>query len=93
MGRNCSTQGSNREVVLIDTGLEPGDVHTALSNHPEEAALTAFLDYLFIMDATFIVRTGSSFSGTAASIKQLPCNRATALEDDFLWVCAPNRVP
>ena len=58
----------------IDLGMADGDTHTEFSSHPD-ASLNVFLDYVMLMDATVIVRTGSSFSGTVASIRGLPCKR------------------
>lgn len=88
MERDCSASaGDSLEVTYADLGLEPGDVHTAFTDHPSDAALNAFLDFLSLVDAAFIVRTHSSFSGTAADIVGLNCRRAKASEHFVVVVC------
>lgn len=77
-------------MVFADMGVEDKDVHTNFSTHPA-AATNAFVDYLFLMDATLIVRSGSSFSGTVCSIKGLRCreSRRADLIRRHIIICLP----
>lgn len=65
------------EASFVDLGLQASDMHTGHSSRANVAALNAFLDFLLLLDATVIVRTGSSFSGTVCVIKGLKCIRST----------------
>lgn len=88
MEKNCSaTVSGEREVSFADTGLEAGDVHTAHTKHPSEVALNAFLDFLSLVDAKYVVRTYSSFSGTATGMKGLSCRRLTKPMKFAVSVC------
>ena len=71
-------------------GLGPEDAHTEFSRHPL-VAINAFLDYIFLLDAAVIVRTGSSFSGTIVEIKQFVCSPSSGHEllGHELFVCIP----
>jgi len=75
MARNCSQDAAehNRLAGFVDLGVDPEDAHTKFSRNPN-TVINAFIDYLFLMDATVIVRTRSSFSGTVARIKGLDCH-------------------
>lgn len=68
---NCgfSAAHDGRNVVFADIGPESGDVHTAYIRHAARVALNASLDKLFIMDVVVVVCSGSSFSGSVATIK------------------------
>lgn len=59
-------------------GLQGGQINMGADTHTEftddpNAAMNAFLDYMWLMDATAIVRTGSSFSGTIVNIRGMRC--------------------
>lgn len=71
-------------------GLGPGDSHTYYSQHPH-AAINAFMDYVLLLDATVLVRSGSSFSGTVAKMKDMICQTAlnVTLGHSRLYVCTP----
>lgn len=77
MENNCTTSAreEGRHLVFADVGLAPGDVHTAHTQNASKVALNAFIDFLFVLDAEVIVCTGSSFSASAARIKELQCHR------------------
>jgi len=77
MTRNCSTHAGARDVStgFVDLGIAPKDAHTAFSANPD-TPLNAFIDYLYLMDATVIIRTGSSFSGSVVDIKGYKARRA-----------------
>lgn len=92
MQRNCTAFGAEHgdlQLVYTDVGLTPGDTHTMYSAHRDEAALSAFLDFLFLMDATVIVRTRSSFSGMVTAMKGLPCYPITDTPANGIMVCVP----
>lgn len=91
MERNCSVAyaGTDRDVAHADMGLDDSNVHTAFAKDPSEAALNAFLDYMSFIDATVILRTGSSFSGTACSIKDIKCQRAIEMDRTHVQLCLP----
>lgn len=94
MGQNCSLDvGVSREVVHVDVGVDANEVHTAFTRHPEMTSLSAFLDFLFIMDADFVVRTGSSFSGSVVDIKGLACTEFERLVDTPLLLCMAKSRP
>lgn len=91
MERNCSSHSATDfDMAFVDMGVADKDVHTSFSEHPA-AALNAFVDYLFLMDATFIVRSGSSFSGTVSSIKGLRCRESNSanLVGRRILICLP----
>lgn len=92
MQRNCTVFGSESgdlRVVYADIGLAAGDAHTQYTENPDQVALSAFLDFLFLMDASVIIGTRSSFSGTVASVKGLICSRVTAEPGAGIRVCIP----
>lgn len=93
MARSCieSLTENNIHGRLVDMGLGPEDSHTKFSQHPN-ATMKAFLDYVFLMDATVIVGSGSSFSGTVAIIKGLKCLPTPNIElpQRTLYVCIPS---
>ncbi|CAN0267678.1 unnamed protein product, partial [Hapterophycus canaliculatus] len=70
MSRNCTSAAANSMVRAgtVDLGIADSDAHTTFSKDPKLSAVSAFIDYLFLMDAAMIVRTKSSFSGTVAKI-------------------------
>lgn len=71
----------------IDLG---GDTHTEFSHDPN-GSMNAFLDLLTLIDATVIVRTGSSFSGVVVTIRDMSCKAVldTALTPRMLAICTP----
>lgn len=73
--------------VQIDLG---GDTHTEFTDDPN-ASMSAFLDLMSLIDATVIVRTGSSFSGMVVTMKGMSCRvvHGTVLTPRRLAVCAP----
>ena len=77
MAKNCTLEAADQHTVMghVEMGLDSSDVHTAFSKHPLQTALSAFLDFLFMMDSAVIVRTSSSFSGTVADKKGFHCRR------------------
>lgn len=74
MARNCSADAAEHDIQAgyVDLGVAPSDVHTHNIHNPD-TAVSAFLDFLLLMDASVIVRTKSSFSGMICSIKGLKC--------------------
>eukprot|EP00903_Cladosiphon_okamuranus_P020134 g18487.t1 len=95
MARNCSISAADQGVIpgFIDLGVG-NDGHTAYSKNPSAAAVSAFIDYLYLMDADIIVRPGSSFSGTVVQIKGMGCTQAFPGVDSHasgpgLAVCMP----
>lgn len=96
MARNCSVSVAKHGVLpgLIDLGVGD-DGHTAYSKNPSAAAVSAFIDYLYLMDADIVVRSGSSFSGTVVRIKRMTCIRAPGVQPMLptshsgLFVCLP----
>ncbi|CAN0008770.1 unnamed protein product [Ectocarpus fasciculatus] len=94
MARNCSAEAAGRDMVpgLVDVGVPVGDAHTTFSAHPKIAALKAFVDFLFLLDAEVVVRTASSFSGTAVEMKGMSCFEAKVSVEmpiSGLYVCVP----
>lgn len=93
MTRNCSTSAAGHGIVagFVDLGIGEGDAHTGLSRDPATTANNAFIDYLSLMDASMVIRTGSSFSGTIVTIKGLKCKKAksTAKARPGLDICLP----
>lgn len=94
MSRNCTSDAAGSMVTagFVDLGIADSDAHTNFSKDPKLTAVSAFIDYLFLMDAAMIVRTRSSFSGTAAKIKGLDCQAVPAGEDQAvngLTMCMP----
>lgn len=96
MARNCSAEASGRDMLpgLVDLGVPVGDAHTTFSSHPKIAAVKAFIDFLFLLDAEVVVRTASSFSGTAVAMKGMSCIKAKVsvqMPISGLYVCVPAR--
>ncbi|CAN0245335.1 unnamed protein product [Scytosiphon promiscuus] len=96
MSRNCTSDAAadgELRAGFVDLGIADSDAHTNFSKDPKLSAVSAFIDYLFLMDAAMIVRSRSSFSGTAAKIKGLECRSAPAGEDHAatkgLTMCMP----
>ncbi|CAM9261505.1 unnamed protein product [Ectocarpus sp. 13 AM-2016] len=75
MSRNCTALAAEHGIGsgFVDLGIDDVDAHTDFSRNPEATALNAFIDYLYLMDASIVVQTGSSFSSTVASIKGFIC--------------------
>lgn len=71
----------------IDMG---GVTHTGGSNDPK-TSMNAFLDFMSLVDATVIVRTGSSFSGMVTMMKGMFCAPVldTGLTHRGLNICVP----
>lgn len=93
MASNCTKRAADDGVnaSFVDLGLDSSDMHTGFSSNTDMAALNAFLDFLMLMDATVIVRTGSSFSGTACLIKGLHCELEVVKGvTTKLYVCLPS---
>lgn len=92
MAEDC--EAANHDIVMghVDMGLTARDAHTKHSRNPLQTALGAFLDFIFLLDATVIVRTGSSFSRTASNIKGLECHRGIydTLPKRVLYRCLPS---
>lgn len=94
MVRNCSVGAAEHSLLTgsVDLGVSESDAHTEFSKDPETAALNAFIDFLSLMDASILVRTGSSFSGMIVAIKGLKCHGALPGVDlpvRDLFVCLP----
>lgn len=93
MLKDCTLEAVSDSLLMgyVDMGLNSSDAHTAFSKHPLQTALGAFLDFLFLMDSTVIVRTSSSFSGTVADIKGLHCQKKAygSLPNRTLLICLP----
>ena len=70
MARNCSAVAGDQHVKagFVDLGVAANESHTMFSTNPD-TAVNAFIDFLYMMDATVIVSTGSSFSSAVAEIK------------------------
>ena len=95
MAKNCTVEATKYDIVMghVDMGLNPSDTHTKHSKTPLETALGALLDFFFLLDATVIVRTSSSFSGTVCIIKGLKCQEMKfydTLPKRRLTVCLPS---
>ena len=94
MAKDCTVEASKHDIVMghVDMGLNSSDAHTAYSRNPLQTALGAFLDFFFLLDATVIVRTGSSFSGTVCRIKGLKCHRRVydTLPNRVIFLCLPS---
>lgn len=94
MARNCSIDAAEKGVLpgFVDLGVAGQDGHTAYSRNPETTAVNAFIDYLYLMDADIIVRSGSSFSGTVVKMKGMRCHKALSGVDvpvSGIFVCLP----
>ncbi|CAM9932989.1 unnamed protein product [Phaeothamnion confervicola] len=82
MKGNCTAMlptGKVSNITYVDLGLGENDGHTAYSADPEAAAINSFLDYFYMMDAPFIIRGGSSFSGSIVSLRGMRCSRVPDL--------------
>ncbi|CAM9898262.1 unnamed protein product [Ectocarpus fasciculatus] len=94
MSRNCSALAAEYKIQsgFVDLGIADTDAHTGYSTNPDATALNAFIDYLYLMDSSFIVQTGSSFSYTVASIKGARCRGVPKAKDTpvkSLNICLP----
>lgn len=94
MARNCSAEAAKRDMRsgYVDLGVTDGDAHTSFSSDPKKTARNAFVDFLLLLDAAVVVRTGSSFSGMAAAIKGLTCSEAAVSAEtpvSGVYVCVP----
>eukprot|EP00904_Undaria_pinnatifida_P001892 jgi/Undpi1/11703/HiC_scaffold_36.g13998.m1 len=94
MAKECTLEAADHHIVMghVDLGLDESDAHTGYSKNPERTAVSAFLDFLFLLDSKIIVRTGSSFSGTVAGIKGLRCHSTTydLLPKRPVAICIPS---
>lgn len=70
MARNCSAGAEDHgfKAGFVDLGIAPDESHTTFSKNPD-TIVNAFIDFLYLMDASVIVSTGSSFSFAVAEIK------------------------
>ena len=94
MARNCSKDIAEQGAFpgFVDVGVAEEDSHTAHSKNPNTTAINAFIDYLYLLDADIIVRTASSFSGTATRISGMKCERFVLGDnqpDMHIFVCLP----
>eukprot|EP00903_Cladosiphon_okamuranus_P009201 g8787.t1 len=94
MARNCSADAGQRNMQAgyVDLGVTDGNAHTSFSADPEKTARNAFVDFLLLLDAEVVIRTGSSFSGMAVDMKGLICSVASvAVETPVrsMYVCVP----
>lgn len=60
-------------------GLNADEAHIGFNDNPD-SVVNAFIDSMFLMGAKAIVRTGSSFSGTVASMRGLVCRLVTEMK-------------
>ena len=76
----------------MDMGLSADEAHTSFNGN-RDSAINAFLDYMFMMDAKALIRTGSSFSGTVVHIRGLVCQKMTSTDNQLsergLAACVP----
>lgn len=94
MARNCSIGVGEQGVLsgFVDLGVAAEDAHTEFSQNPTTTAVNAFVDYLYLLDADIVVRSGSSFSGTAVFMKGMRCHDAVSRGDlpgPPISVCVP----
>lgn len=94
MSRNCTAIAAEHNIQsgFVDLGIADSDGHTGYSANPDATALNAFIDYLYLMDSSIIVQTGSSFSYTVASIKGAKCRGVPKANDTpvrSLNICLP----
>lgn len=70
MARNCSAGADNHgyKAGFVDLGIASHESHTKFSKNPD-TVVNAFIDFLYLIDASVIVSTGSSFSFAVAEIK------------------------
>ncbi|CAM9730588.1 unnamed protein product [Ectocarpus fasciculatus] len=75
MANNCTALAAEHDIRagFVDLGIDDVDAHTSFSKNPNATALNAFIDYLYLLDSSTIVHTGSSFAFTAVNIKGLEC--------------------
>lgn len=92
LARTCIAKlaANDFQGVQVDMGLN-AEAHTQFSENPD-SAMNAFLDYMFLMDARAIVRSGSSFSGTVVNIRGFSCRKTVnnALAERGILVCFPS---
>lgn len=92
MARNCSAEAVERNIQAgyVDLGITEGNAHTSFSSDPKTTARNAFVDFLLLLDAEVVVRTGSSFSGMAVAMRGLVCSRASVETPvSGVLVCVP----
>lgn len=94
MAKDCAVEAAKHDIGMghVDLGLSSRDAHTKFSHNPIQTAIGAFLDFFFLLDATVIVRTSSSFSGTVCNIKGLKCHGRVYdnLPKRVLYRCLPS---
>ncbi|CAM9748754.1 unnamed protein product [Ascophyllum nodosum] len=93
LGSSCIADLAEHGIkgVQVDMGLTADEAHTSHNGTNLESTINAFLDYMFLMDAKAIIRTGSSFSGTVTSNRGLTCRSApnSSLSTRHLSMCWP----
>lgn len=94
MARNCTAEAVKRDMQAgyVDLGVVEGNAHTSFSSDPKKTARNAFVDFLLLLDAEVVVRTGSSFSGMAVNMKGLVCSVASVSVEtpvSGVYVCVP----
>lgn len=96
MARLCIADLAAHDIMgdQVDMGLAKGDVHTETSQYRLQAAKNAFLDFVFLVHATVMIRTTSTFSGSASRIGGLRCTHLSGnhLSLSGLSVCVPQGV-
>lgn len=94
MAHNCTIAAAASGVVAgyVNMGMHEGDGHTQFSHNPNTSA-NAFVDFLYLMDASSVIRPQSSFSGTAVNMKGAACKEsegpASQLVAQTLIFCQP----
>ncbi|CAM9863306.1 unnamed protein product [Scytosiphon promiscuus] len=92
MARNCSIFAGDHDVEagFVDLGIDARDSHTAFSKNPN-TTVNAFIDFLQLMDASVVIRTGSSFSGAITDMKGYRCVELDLgeLPVKDLYMCLP----
>lgn len=95
MARNCSAGAEDHgfKPGFVDLGIAPDESHTTFSKNPD-TVVNAFIDFLYLMDASVIVSTGSSFSFAVAEIKGYRYHLIAARESiqivDKMFVFVPS---
>ncbi|CAM9133912.1 unnamed protein product [Scytosiphon promiscuus] len=92
MARNCSTMAGsyNIEARFVDLGIDARDSHTAFSKNPN-TAINAFIDFMWLMDASVVIRSSSSFSTAVTEMKRYHCTNLdiSELPVKKLEICLP----
>lgn len=80
----------NVEGGFVDLGIDGPDSHTAFSRNPD-TVINAFIDFLHLMDASVVIRTGSSFSAAVTDIKGYTCSKLVRdnLPVNWMFMCFP----